>query len=174
MRWVTGAYYLNYEGDLFTGGPAGGFAQAQFGPIVRGLVGGDPELAVAVTQELFPVTFGFDSPFSTTTESLAVFGQVEFDVTDALTVTAGLRWSNEEKETSFNQYFSLFETPNSNTVALRDSLGIGRYWSYDNGRHVGNVGIINLKTQPLGIRSSDCVLERCIGVIQVAGACVKQ
>ena len=23
MRWVTGAYYLNYEGDLFMGGPAG-------------------------------------------------------------------------------------------------------------------------------------------------------
>ncbi len=39
---------------------------------------------------------------------------------------------------------------------------------------VGNVWITDLKTQPLGIRSSDYVLERCIGVIQVAGACVKQ
>ena len=139
MRWVTGAYYLNYEGDLFIGGPAGGFAQAAFGPLVLGLVGGDPELGVAVTQELFPLTFGFDSPFSTTTESLAVFGQMEFDITDALTVTAGLRWSNEEKETSFNQYFSLFETPNSNTVALQDSLGIGKFWSYENGRY-SNIG----------------------------------
>ena len=46
-----------------------GFAQAAFGPLVLGLVGGDPELGVAVTQELFPLTFGFDSPFSTTTES---------------------------------------------------------------------------------------------------------
>ena len=94
---------------------------------------------MAVTQELFPLTFGFDSPFSTTTESLAVFGQMEFDITDALTVTAGLRWSNEEKETSFNQYFSLFETPNSNTVALQDSLGIGKFWSYENGRY-SNIG----------------------------------
>ena len=139
MRWVTGAYYLKYEGDLFTGGPAGGFAQAAFGPVVLGLVGGDEELAVAVTQELFPTNFGFDSPFSTTTESLAVFGQVEYDLSDALTLTAGLRWSEEEKETSFNQHFSLFENPNSSTVTLRDSLGIGTYWSYDNGRY-SNIG----------------------------------
>ena len=39
---------------------------------------------------------------------------------------------------------------------------------------VGNIGIINLETQSLGIRSGDYVLEWCIGVIQVAGACVKQ
>jgi len=139
MRWVGGAYYLSFEGDLFIGGAAGGFAQAAFGPVVLGLVGGDEDLAVAVTQELFPPTFGFDSPFSTKTESTAVFGQVEYDLTDALTITAGLRWSNEEKETSFNQYFSLFESPTSNVVALQDSLGIGTYWSYDNGRY-SNIG----------------------------------
>ena len=138
-RWVGGLYYLNYEGDLFTGGMAGGFAQAAFGPVVLGLVGGDPDLAVAVTQELFPPTFGFDSPFSTTTESTAVFGQIEYDISDAMTVTAGLRWSREEKETSFNQYFSLFESTTSNVVALQDSLGIGTNWSYDNGRY-SNIG----------------------------------
>lgn len=139
MRWVAGAYYLKYEGDLFTGGPAGGLAQAAFGPVVLGLVGGDEELAVAVTQELFPDNFGFDSPFSTTTESTAFFGQIEYDLSSNLTLTAGLRWSEEEKETSFNQHFSLFESPNSSTVTLRDSLGIGTYWSYDNGRY-SNIG----------------------------------
>ncbi len=130
---------LKYEGDLFTGGPAGGFAQAAFGPLVLGLVGGDADLAVAVTQELFPTNFGFDSPFNTTTESLAFFGQVEYDLADDLVLTAGVRWSEEEKETSFNQHFSLFESPNSSTVTLRDSLGIGTYWSYDDGRY-SNIG----------------------------------
>jgi iron complex outermembrane receptor protein len=139
MRWVTGAYYLKYEGDLFTGGPAGGFAQTAFGPVLLGLVGGDAEAAIGLTQELFPTNFGFDSPFSTTTESTAVFGQIEYDLADNLRLTAGLRWSREEKETSFNQYFSLFENPNSSTVSLRDSLGIGTYWSFDDGRY-SNIG----------------------------------
>ena len=62
---------------------------------------------------------------------------MEFDVTDALTVTAGLRWSNEEKETSFNQYFSLLDPiPIPWHCGL---LGIGEFWSYENGRY-SNIG----------------------------------
>lgn len=158
LRWVAGAYYLNFEGDLFTGGPAGGFAQAAFGPLVLGLVGGDEELAVAVTQELFPSNFGFDSPFSMQTQSLAFFGQTEWDFADDFTLTTGLRWSKEKKETSFIQHFSLFESPNSSTVALKDSLGIGPYWSYSNGRY-SNVGAYNFEGGAIPLLEGDAETE---------------
>ena len=116
MRWVAGAYYMSYEGDLFTGGVAGGFAREAF------------------LDNTIPFEFGFDSPFSTDTESTAVFGQVEFDLAEALTLTMGLRWSKEEKETEFIQYFSLFESTDSNDVLIRDLFG-AEYWSYGNGQY---------------------------------------
>ncbi|NIB40958.1 TonB-dependent receptor [Pseudomaricurvus alkylphenolicus] len=128
--WVTGAYYMKYEGDLYTGGTAGGFARAAFGPLI-----GDQ----ATLDALFPDEFGFDSPFSTQTESTAIFGQLEYSLSDSLTLTAGLRWSKEEKETEFIQYFSLFESTTSNEIATRDSLGIGPYWRYSDGTY-SNLG----------------------------------
>ena len=126
MRWVTGAYYMNYEGDLYTGGVAGGFAREAF------------------QDSTVPSEFGFDSPFSTETESTAVFGQVEFDLSEALTLTAGLRWSKEEKSTQFDQYYSLFESTTSNDVAIRDLFGLGDpVWSYGGGQF-SNQGSVTL------------------------------
>ncbi len=130
MRWVGGAYYMKYEGDLFIGGAAGEFFNAAFGLSGPGAFG--PE-------------FGLDSPFKTTTESTAFFGQVEYDLADDLTLTAGLRWSREEKEAEFNQYLSDFVSPTSNDVAVRDSLGLGSpYWSFANGRY-SNAGAVALE-----------------------------
>lgn len=130
MRWVTGAYYMKYDGDLFIGGAAGQFFNAAFGLSGPGA---------------FAPQFGLDSPFSTTTESTALFGQVEVDLADDLTLTAGLRWSKEEKETEFNQYLSDFVSPTSNDVAVRDSLGLGApYWSFANGRY-SNAGAVALE-----------------------------
>lgn len=126
LRWVAGAYYMNYEGDLFTGGVAGGFAREAF------------------QDSTVPSGFGFDSPFSTETESTAFFGQVEFDLSDSLTLTAGLRWSKEEKSTQFDQYYSLFESTTSNDVAVRDLFELGDpVWSYGGGRY-SNQGSVTL------------------------------
>lgn len=150
-RWVTGVYYMNYEGDLFTGGTAGGFARAAFGDIVlQGfIVPADPnnptpaeiQDAFDLTQALFPDEFGFNSPFSTETESTAIFGQMEFDLSDAVTVTAGLRWSKEEKTTQFDQYYSAFASSTSNRVVEQDWFGLGSpVWSFGNGQY-SNRGI---------------------------------
>lgn len=126
MRWVTGVYYMNYEGDLYTGGVAGGFAREAF------------------QDSTVPIEFGFDSPFATETESTAVFGQVEFDLSETLTLTAGLRWSKEEKSTEFDQYYSTFESTTSNDVAVRDVFGLGDpVWSYRDGRF-SNQGSVTL------------------------------
>ena len=126
MKWVTGAYYMNYEGDLFSGGAAGGFAREAF------------------QDNTVPDEFGFDSPFRTKTESTAVFGQVEFDLSESLTLTAGLRWSKEEKSTQFDQYYSLFESTTSNNVAVRDLFELGDpVWTYGGGRY-SNQGSVTL------------------------------
>ena len=126
IKWVAGAYYMNYEGDLFSGGVAGGFAREAF------------------QDNSVPDEFGFDSPFQTDTESTAFFGQVEFDLSESLTLTAGLRWSKEEKSTQFDQYYSLFESTTSNDVAVRDLFELGDpVWTYGGGQY-SNQGSVTL------------------------------
>jgi iron complex outermembrane receptor protein len=72
LAWQLGAFYLNEDGtQLFSGGiPA-------FGPV--------PVFAELIDNE---------------TDSYALYGEGTFRVTDALSVTAGLRWTQDEKEYS--------------------------------------------------------------------------
>ncbi|HEY5645919.1 MAG TPA: TonB-dependent receptor, partial [Pseudomonadales bacterium] len=116
-NWVVGAYFLDIDGAFMNGGPASNFFAAAFPDF--GL--DDPSLE----------TLGLFNPFETDTKSYALFGQVEFDLTDKLRTIAGLRWSREEKEMDFQQYFSLFESTNSFDVAELDGLGLGgAIWTY--------------------------------------------
>ena len=115
--WVVGAFYLDIEGDFFNGGPASNFFAAAFPG--DGL--GDDSLS----------NLGLNNPFSTETRSYAVFAQTDYDLTGALKLTAGLRWSKEKKEMDFRQFFSLFESTNSFTVAVQDGLGLGgEIWTF--------------------------------------------
>lgn len=111
MRWVAGGYYLNIEGDFANGGIAANFFRAAF--------------AGAGLDDSSLDTLGLYSPFKTETKSTAFFGQVEFDLSEEFTVHAGMRWSNEDKNTDFKQYASLFEATDSSTVATLDGLGLG-------------------------------------------------
>ncbi len=108
MRWVAGAYYLTIDGDFENGGAAGNFFGAAF-----------PGFGLEGTN------IGLYSPFSTETDSYAVFGQVEFDLSDSLTLIAGARWTREEKEMDFIQYAAEFSSPRSNKVVGNDFLGLG-------------------------------------------------
>ena len=108
MRWVAGVYYLKIEGDFENGGAAGNF----FGAAFPGF-------------ELGGTNIGLYNPFSTETESISVFGQVEYDLSDNLALTVGMRWTREEKETDFIQYAAEFASPRSNRVVNNDFLGIG-------------------------------------------------
>lgn len=116
--WVLGAYYLNIDGDFFNGGPASNFFAAAF----PGFGLNDPSL----------VGLGLNNPFSTDTQSYAVFGQLEYDLTESVRVTAGVRWSREEKDIDFRQYFSLFTAPDSFNVEVEDGLGLGgAIWTFN-------------------------------------------
>ncbi len=75
LRWQVGAYFLDidYEGRAITGGPA---------------IIGDPTGEVIQDTEL-------------SSENWSVFGQFEFDLSETLTLIAGLRWSVDEKNIGF-------------------------------------------------------------------------
>jgi iron complex outermembrane receptor protein len=66
-KYVGGLYY--FEDDGFTNNP----------------------------QTFFFGTFNFDSRYGFTTEAWSAFGQVDFALTDALTLTAGVRYNREKK-----------------------------------------------------------------------------
>jgi len=93
MRWQAGVYYLDmdYDGDVITrGAPVAGVAFD---------LGLDPALLTdpAVVQDNH-----LDS------RNWSVFGQAEWDLTDAVTLIAGLRWSQDDKEMSI---VTDFESP---------------------------------------------------------------
>lgn len=71
MEWIAGFYYLNIDGDY----------RVSFN---------------------FPDYFGYsifpNNLYSLETESWAVFGQLEYAINDQLTLIAGLRWTDDEKD----------------------------------------------------------------------------
>jgi iron complex outermembrane receptor protein len=116
-NWVVGAYFLDIDGSFFNGGAASNFFAAAF----PGFGLDDPSLE----------TLGLNNPFHTDTRSYALFAQVELDLTEKTRAIAGLRWSREEKEMDFRQFFSLFESPDSFEVEVEDGLGLGGpIWTY--------------------------------------------
>lgn len=68
-RWQAGFYYLNIDGDAGS----------------------------RVNQSVF-FDIDFANSFSYETETWSVFGQAEFDLSDQLTLIAGVRWTEDEKE----------------------------------------------------------------------------
>jgi iron complex outermembrane receptor protein len=83
IRWVTGLYFLKMDGKYDVGSGQGDqyFALIPFGP--------GP---------------GNDQRYTIVTKSWSEFAQAEFDLAKNLTLTAGGRWSTEEKEFDYNYY----------------------------------------------------------------------
>ena len=81
MHWVGGIYYMDLEVDDSNG--------TESEPFI------DPDGDT-------PAISGLDNPYEMNTESWSVFGQVEFDLSETLTLIAGLRWINDEKD---HEYF---------------------------------------------------------------------
>lgn len=81
LNYVLGAYY--FEDDGYTQNPQEFFGAANVSFIFPGptFVGGA----------------AFDSQYGFDTEAWALFGQVDFELTDQFTLTGGLRYTEEEK-----------------------------------------------------------------------------
>ena len=107
VRWQVGTYYMDYQFDgqgLTIGAPNIdlSFALADAGIIDAPVVGdGNP----------------FDGRSDRITDlsvvNLSVFGQVDFDLADTWTQTAGLRWSDDTKEIDWTAFFSSDQDPDT-------------------------------------------------------------
>jgi len=125
LNYIVGAYYFSQELDLdyslYTDTLFNPFFMSQFqgafDPLLDGinaisaLTGG----AVAPTAEAAPSGTGFDHTAEQQHESYALFGQFDYKFTDKLTLTAGLRYTDESKDLSTKFYENMaggLEFPN--------------------------------------------------------------
>ena len=99
-RWQVGAYYLNMEND---GGTSVSGAPA-FGNLLAagrvGAVGGDEgALSDPDTSPFngFGGAIGAQN-YVLDSQNWSIFGQLDYDLSDVLTLTAGLRWSQDDKD----------------------------------------------------------------------------
>lgn len=105
LQWQVGAYYMDYQFDglgLTIGAPNIGlsFALLDAGIIDAPVVGdGNP----------------FDGRSDRITDlnvkNYSVFGQADYSLSDSLTLTAGLRWSDDSKKLNWTAYFSSDQDP---------------------------------------------------------------
>ncbi len=104
IRWVTGFYYLNIDADSDNG--------LKFAPNSLGedaTLGGPFDLAVDAQLE---------------TDSYSLFGQIEYDLSDRLTLIGGVRAILEEKDYDFVQ--SLYTAPtNAREIHQGTQIPIG-------------------------------------------------
>lgn len=83
LRWLAGIYYLNDEHDRFDENRFYDTVISTPGPVGRSANN--------------PLTL--DTKISTSeTEAFGLFGELDYDITDNLTGTFGIRWSTDEKD----------------------------------------------------------------------------
>ena len=86
MKWQAGLFYMDIDMDADV------------------LTGGAPTAGVAAGLGLNPATLtnpAVAQDYTLESRNVSVFGQVEFDLSDALTLIAGARWSRDDKELDF-------------------------------------------------------------------------
>lgn len=102
-RWQTGGYYLDMDIDSFS--PVLG-APALFSILLSDRA---PGADLSALDEGFP-----GNAFSNATtlhdwnldsRNWSVFGQLEYDLTDQLMLTTGLRWSQDDKDMDFELFY---------------------------------------------------------------------
>ena len=97
-RWQAGFYFLDMENDggtTVTGAPGFGNIVASGRILTAG--GVDTALATAFPGNGFEGALGRQL-YLLESRNWSVFGQADFDLADDLTLTAGLRWSQDDKE----------------------------------------------------------------------------
>jgi len=111
MDWVVGAYFLNLQIDDSNGAITDPFIGGG-GTTVPGSEG------------------GLNNPYTSTLDSISVFGQIEYELSDAMTLIAGARFINDDKDFDFRVDAVEFLNPNSepgfnnaDNIVLQATLG---------------------------------------------------
>jgi iron complex outermembrane receptor protein len=91
MKWTVGAYYLNIDSSYRVGVDGAGTG-----------VNVDPATGAPIgplDQDSFgAIGISLDNRYTLDTTTYALFGQVEYDLTDQFTLSAGLRYTHDEKD----------------------------------------------------------------------------
>jgi len=87
QRLTAGFYYLNIDGTYFQN-----FQINNLG------AGGASQIATGAPPFLIPLGFNQFANFSVDTESWSIYAQGEMDLTPALTITGGLRYTEDSKD----------------------------------------------------------------------------
>ena len=99
-KWVTGLYYL----DLEINDTNGEITDPFFGDLCR--AGG-----TAVTGS----ECGLNNPYTSKLESTSIFGQIEYELSDTLTLIGGLRWISDDKEFDYANEITEYINPASDS-----------------------------------------------------------
>ncbi|WCL53406.1 TonB-dependent receptor [Gimibacter soli] len=91
LKWVTGLYYLDLDISDSNGGIMPGLFEALYGASVE-------ELGFN----------GLVNPYSSKSKSWSLFGQLEYDLSDTLTLIGGARYISEKKDFAYRDIVALF------------------------------------------------------------------
>lgn len=111
LRYLTGLYYFHVDETKYPGGPVATTQIAGF-PDTVGIGPIAYPTSLAIGSYIFGQSLQPDGALDPLvrpdeqngTESWSVFGAVDFDITEALTARAELRFTEEAKKASLNQY----------------------------------------------------------------------
>ncbi|MFZ5608041.1 MAG: TonB-dependent receptor [Pseudomonadota bacterium] len=127
LKWVAGVYYL----DLDIDDSNGGIAPALFDTL------GLSSLGIDLGATDFPLN-GLRNPYQTETRSWSLFGQLEYALSDRLTLIGGLRWIQEKKTHSYRNIFSNFDDLARSGLDPRTREGFDGVAPYDGQIDQGN------------------------------------
>ncbi|MEM9738269.1 MAG: TonB-dependent receptor [Pseudomonadota bacterium] len=100
FNWLAGIFYLDEDIEQFTGLGSGEDIR-NYVDILAGGLGTLSGLEAALGVEdgtFFSATTGTEETFTQDNQAYSLFGQVDFEVTDKLTLTGGLNFTSDEKD----------------------------------------------------------------------------
>ncbi len=120
MKWVTGFYYMSLDINDSNGGITPGLFEAVFGPV--------DELGFN----------GIRNPYTTEIDTWSLFGQVEYNLTDELSLIAGFRYIDEKKSHFYRDI--LVQFPDTSTSGLDPNVVeiVDAVTPYEDERHDKN------------------------------------
>ncbi len=114
--WLVGGYYFNEDITSDTSLEYGAGMRAYADLLTGGALAGIEQILMPTTP-YFAQGAGTAARFTQDDEAWSVFGQLDFDVTDRLTITVGGNYTDDKKDVSFAQ------TRNTDTFAQIDLDG---------------------------------------------------
>ena len=108
LQWLVGAFFFTEDADRRSTICNDNFQSFTFSPFATGYSGDCP--GFGITSPTGEQGFSVGGDIEST--SYAVFAQIDYDVTSQISVTAGARFSWDEKDATLNQYSPFFPVGN--------------------------------------------------------------